>query len=222
MTRPADLTRGALIEAAAAVFAEKGFEGGSVRQITERAKANQAAINYHFGGKEGLYREVLRTTLRAFEQFDLFRLPDSAGGPDRGAGAGLDPGMDRDVALRLFVRQLLLPLVKRDELSTHMRILNWEMLQRTEVFQTLIATEGAPMLSLAGAIVRRFLPASATPEEAAVATIWLLHQGFAFVRNYDSFARPPFNIKTDESFVERLADLLTRLVGSGLSGLSAA
>ncbi len=51
MTRPSELTRHALIEAATAVFADKGYEGGSVRLITEKATANQAAINYLFGGK---------------------------------------------------------------------------------------------------------------------------------------------------------------------------
>ncbi|MFL5215846.1 MAG: TetR family transcriptional regulator, partial [Microvirga sp.] len=51
MTRPADLTRQALITAALAVFAEKGFTAGSIRDITRRARANGAAVNYHFGGK---------------------------------------------------------------------------------------------------------------------------------------------------------------------------
>lgn len=208
MSRPAELTRHALIEAAAAVFADKGFDGGSVRRITETANANQAAINYHFGSKEGLYREVLRRTLHAFDAFTLLD------------AAKLD-GMDRGEVLRLFVRQQLLPLMKRDELSRHMRIINWEMMQRTEVFQDLIATEGAPMLALAGAIVRRFLPDTATAEDAAVATVWLLHQGLIFVRNYDHFSQPPLNLKADEAFVERLVGLLSRLVGSGLSGLAA-
>ena len=59
-TRQAEATRRALIEAATTVFAEQGYDAGSVRAITGRARANQAAITYHFGGKEGLYREVLR------------------------------------------------------------------------------------------------------------------------------------------------------------------
>ena len=58
--RSSEATRGALIEAATTVFAEQGFEAGSVRTITRIAKANQAAITYHFGGKDGLYRAVLR------------------------------------------------------------------------------------------------------------------------------------------------------------------
>jgi len=41
-------------------FAERGYEGTSIRAIVAKARVNQAAINYHFAGKDGLYREVLR------------------------------------------------------------------------------------------------------------------------------------------------------------------
>jgi len=53
-------TKLALIEAGGALFAEYGLEGASIRAIAERAGANVAAINYHFGGKENLYLEALR------------------------------------------------------------------------------------------------------------------------------------------------------------------
>ncbi|MBM3653660.1 MAG: helix-turn-helix transcriptional regulator, partial [Alphaproteobacteria bacterium] len=59
-SRSTETTRAALIKAATSVFAEYGYDGGSVRLITQRAMANQAAVNYHFGGKDGLYREVLK------------------------------------------------------------------------------------------------------------------------------------------------------------------
>ena len=55
---PATKTR--LLDVAARLFAEKGHDGVSVRDITSRAKTNIAAIAYHFGGKEGLYVAALR------------------------------------------------------------------------------------------------------------------------------------------------------------------
>jgi AcrR family transcriptional regulator len=49
-------TRQRLINAALEVFGNYGFDGASTRMLAEKAGANLAAIPYHFGGKEGLYR----------------------------------------------------------------------------------------------------------------------------------------------------------------------
>lgn len=48
-----------IIEAAGGVFAEHGYEGATVRMITERAGVNVAAINYYFGDKASLYEQVV-------------------------------------------------------------------------------------------------------------------------------------------------------------------
>jgi AcrR family transcriptional regulator len=53
-------TREALLEAGGNVFAEKGFDRATGKEICARAGANVAAINYYFGGIEGLYAAVLR------------------------------------------------------------------------------------------------------------------------------------------------------------------
>ena len=53
-------TREALLAAAAAEFAEKGFEGASTRGICARAGANAALANRYFGTKESLYRLVAK------------------------------------------------------------------------------------------------------------------------------------------------------------------
>jgi AcrR family transcriptional regulator len=48
-----------LLDVAEELFAEKGFEAVSVRDITQAAKANVAAINYHFGSRDGLIAMVV-------------------------------------------------------------------------------------------------------------------------------------------------------------------
>jgi AcrR family transcriptional regulator len=51
-------TRQRLVEAALDVFGRYGFEGATTRQIAKEAKANLAAIVYHFGSKEALHLAV--------------------------------------------------------------------------------------------------------------------------------------------------------------------
>ncbi|KRP37632.1 MAG: hypothetical protein ABS34_01835 [Opitutaceae bacterium BACL24 MAG-120322-bin51] len=53
-------TRGRLLQAAMALFAERGFEKTTMVAISERAEANVAAVNYHFGDKQALYVAALR------------------------------------------------------------------------------------------------------------------------------------------------------------------
>ena len=48
-----------LKRAAVSLFAEKGFHETSVRDIARKAGVNPSLINYHFGGKEDLYRSIL-------------------------------------------------------------------------------------------------------------------------------------------------------------------
>ena len=54
-----DPTKARLLDAAGQEFAEKGFEGATVRAICDRARVNLAAVNYHFGDKEMLYEQAV-------------------------------------------------------------------------------------------------------------------------------------------------------------------
>src|SRR5438034_680479 len=53
-------TRQRLLEAAGEVFAERGFRDATTQEICRRADANIAAVHYHFGDKEELYRTVIQ------------------------------------------------------------------------------------------------------------------------------------------------------------------
>ena len=61
-------TRERLLETACSVFAAKGYQDASIAEICDRAGANVAAVNYHFGGKDALYAEVWRHTFETFMQ----------------------------------------------------------------------------------------------------------------------------------------------------------
>jgi AcrR family transcriptional regulator len=72
-------TRERILEAATEVFAAKGFRSATVGEICRKARANIAAVNYHFGSKAALYREAWRhahqAMLKAFP-------PDGGVSPD--------------------------------------------------------------------------------------------------------------------------------------------
>lgn len=61
-------TPNALIDAALEIFAEKGYDGASVRAITARARANLGAITYHFGSKDKLYEAAFVSVAKPFRE----------------------------------------------------------------------------------------------------------------------------------------------------------
>ena len=63
--RPTEDLRQRILDVAEELFAEKGFKGTSIREITQRADCNVASVNYHFHGKENLYVEVFRLHMNA-------------------------------------------------------------------------------------------------------------------------------------------------------------
>ncbi len=63
-----------LVEAAEKLFAEKGFEAVVVREITQQAQTNVAAVNYHFGSREGLINLVILRYVGPVSEERLARL----------------------------------------------------------------------------------------------------------------------------------------------------
>ncbi|MEE9395361.1 MAG: CerR family C-terminal domain-containing protein [Planctomycetota bacterium] len=79
----AQSTRAKLIEAATAAFVERGFDGTSIRDIASRADANVAAVSYHFGGKDELYRAVIQAAFEALpESVPMPKLADNPDDPE--------------------------------------------------------------------------------------------------------------------------------------------
>jgi AcrR family transcriptional regulator len=67
-------TRERLLDAAEQIFAERGFEGASMRAVTQAAGVSVSAANYHFGSKEALLRETLLRRVRPLNERRLARL----------------------------------------------------------------------------------------------------------------------------------------------------
>ena len=67
-------TKRRMLEVAAALLSEHGFEVVSVRDVTQAAKVNVAAVNYHFGSRDGLIARVMEEAVRHFNEERLARL----------------------------------------------------------------------------------------------------------------------------------------------------
>ena len=108
-------TRQRLLDAAREVFSEFGYNGASVRQIVSRAGANVASVNYHFGGKDALYKEVLASVTATMSD-DM-----------NAALEQLDTDQDPLTALRSFAKQRIKTGLTRKRFVPP-RLMGWELI----------------------------------------------------------------------------------------------
>jgi TetR/AcrR family transcriptional regulator, regulator of cefoperazone and chloramphenicol sensitivity len=90
-------TKERLLEAGARLFAERGFAKVTVRDICRRARANVAAINYHFGGKTGLYEAVLQKAIHTMQGMTV---------EARAAGDGRTPSQQLHAYVLIFLTRV--------------------------------------------------------------------------------------------------------------------
>jgi AcrR family transcriptional regulator len=109
-------TREKLIETAGRMFAERGFDGVSVRDIVRAAGANLGAVTYHFGGKEALFVEVI---MRKTERLRDLAIKIIAGGdaPDVKLSKLLEA-----YALRILCEEPSLKVMFREMISGGVRM----------------------------------------------------------------------------------------------------
>lgn len=62
-----------LLETAVRLFAERGLNGVSIRELSQAAGVSISMVSYYFGGKEGLYSEVLQEQFSCFSQIEKIR-----------------------------------------------------------------------------------------------------------------------------------------------------
>lgn len=120
MSKNGDNAHERLLNAAEKLFAEHGFDGVPVRDITSLAKCNVAAINYHFGGKDNLYLEIMKGRMVTLREIRINSINDVMKKPDATledllrafSWAFLNPLGDEERGARLFkimVREMLDP-----------------------------------------------------------------------------------------------------------------
>ncbi|HVY61730.1 MAG TPA: CerR family C-terminal domain-containing protein [Planctomycetota bacterium] len=194
--------RARLLEAAGAVFAAKGFERATVREICARAGANVAAVNYHFDGKASLYAATL---LHAHRECNLKTPPD--GGVPQSA-----PAAER---LRGFIRAFLERLLSPDRPEWLARLMGREMVEPTGLIDELVRDGMRPMFELLKAIVRDLLPRGASEERVALSALSVVAQ-CVFYRHCAPVIRAMEKHGPPVPSIDRLADHIFAFSRAGL------
>lgn len=158
MIPPDEQTLDRILIAAESLFAEQGYDGTTLRQITQRARVNLAAVNYHHGDKESLYLEILRRRIQPINHVRLARLDEA----EHQAG-------DQPVPLATLMEILARPLF---ELYAEpgangrngARLIGRALVEPLPFTEALLAAEFQPCLARLGQALRRHVPAL-TPED---------------------------------------------------------
>ena len=157
-------TRERILRAAEALFMDRGFASTSLRMITARAKGNLAAVNYHFGSKEELIREVFGRHLAPLNQARiayLDRLEAAAGG--------------QPLSLERIIEAIVTPplLVSRDPLkggAAFLRLLGRAFSEPTEHMREFLPAQYREVVVRFKQALVRALPQVPEPE-----LVWRMH-----------------------------------------------
>lgn len=157
-------TRERLLDTAERLFAEQGFDGTSLRQITREAGVNLAAIHYHFGSKDALIDAVFDRLIRPINEARLERLD----GVEREAGEGA-PELER--VIEAFVRPPLEASIGSGELGARrMRLVGRVHAEREHISRQLFVRQFEDVFRRFHAALGRCLP-ELDPETIA----WRMH-----------------------------------------------
>ncbi|MDF7807694.1 TetR/AcrR family transcriptional regulator [Pontiellaceae bacterium B12219] len=150
-------TKKRLIYAASKIFAEKGFHDATIAEICEAAEANIAAVNYHFGDKENLYREVWAFL---FEKSALEHpLPTAL------------PETEPERWLRNFIRSRIEEIFDTGICSRLPQLLHRVMGEHTEIHDIIFETYLRPGHELVSRAIEALLGPGATDNQLKLAHI---------------------------------------------------
>ena len=204
-----DITKERLLNVAEALFAQKGYDAVSIREITTVAHCNLAAVNYHFSSKQNLYLEVFRSRWvpRARRLQEYFR----------NSLAAQDSHSPTAVAQSLAEAFLMGPL-SDEERQRHHQLMARELGQPTEAFELVAEQVIRPFFKGLAGSLRSFMPEGLTEERLMLNILSM----FATVL-YFSFAHVAVTRITgheyDAAFKTRLVEHITEFTVKGLGGI---
>jgi AcrR family transcriptional regulator len=178
-----------------------------VRQICEKAGANLAAINYHFGDKEGLYMAVLRSVPTAQAE----KYPSNL---------GLTSKASAEQKLCAFIRSLLHRVFDEGRPGWHTKIVAREMIEPTRAFDTLVEEAARPVHRELASIVRELLGSETADETVRLCSLSILSQCVYYHHARAAVRRLYPEQKYDADDIERLAAHIVEFSLSALKDFS--
>ncbi len=203
-----DRTKDRILDEAEALFALRGYDAVSVREITGAANCNLAAVNYHFGNKQNLYLEVFRSRWlpRAVRIQKCFR-------ESLAANRTVTPESVVESLAQAFIAGPL----SEEERRRHHQLISGEMAKPTDAFKMVTDQALRPLFDNLLKDLRSAMPDDIEEEKLALN----IFSVFAMVL-YFNFARPLISGFTgcdyDAAFKKRLVD---HIVDFSINGLGA-
>ncbi|MGA3211713.1 MAG: CerR family C-terminal domain-containing protein [Terriglobales bacterium] len=166
-TATPDPTREKLLEVAGPIFANRGYQATTIREICAGAEANVAAINYHFGDKLGLYTEVLQQSVRAAQVLAVHN--------------ALDQNISPEDMLRALIRARLRSINGKDLPDWHSRLLAHELAQPTPALRQLVDKVARPIFKRLLVLIGGMIGLPANDDKTRLCAISVVGQVFAYV-----------------------------------------
>lgn len=203
-----DMTKDRILNEAETLFAQKGYRGVTVREITDAANSNLASVNYHFGNKWNLYLAVFqhrwlprarRMRESVMEDLENHKAPSRT-----------------DVVKALSQAFLKGPLAD-DERTRHALLIIRELAEPTEAFQLVADEAMRPLVSVIADRLRPVMPPDLGEERLRLNILSI----FAMV-TYFNLARAAVTYITGQEYDQDFKTMLVEHIANfSLKGLGA-
>lgn len=195
-----------LLDASAHLFSTHGFKRVTVREICRAARANVAAVNYHFGGKLGLYTEVVRMAIEEIRgTSERSMLAGEGGGPEE--------------KLRAFIVVFLRRNVGSGRDSWIHKLMAREMADPTPALDLVVDQAIKPRLAYVGGIVAELM-GCAPDDRRVIHTVASIQGQCLLYAPNPVAARVLGHWPPDEAELERVADHIAEFSLAGIRALA--
>ena len=193
-------TRARLLDAAREVFSQRGFQGATVREICRRAEANGAAVNYHFGSKDGLLAEALNfSPLAALQKANASECPT--------------------IRLRLFIRDFMMMLLDENNPSSQCRIMARELADPTPALDKIVREAIAPLHEFMGRLVREIVGEKVSDPDLRRCVYSILGQCLFYRHSHPVLQRLHHTLRYDHNEIEAIAEHIVEFSLAGIKHL---